>query len=73
MIERRPELEGRVIFVTGDLGERETAQFLEEAGVHILTKPIQINEVIELVDRVVSGTATDGQPDGASRNLETCL
>jgi two-component system NtrC family sensor kinase len=71
ILERRPELEGRVIFVTGDLGERETARFLAEAEVHLLTKPIEINQVIELVDQVVSGTVPADQPAGARRNRET--
>jgi CheY-like chemotaxis protein len=57
LLERRPELEGRVLFISGDVVDRETARFLADAGVPTLSKPIEIREVVRLVDEILARPA----------------
>jgi len=54
ILARRPELEGRVIFITGDLGDTETARFLADTDVQTLTKPLEIREVVRVVDAALA-------------------
>lgn len=45
LISRRPEMKSRVLFITGDLIDRETTRFLRETGARALAKPLQIEEI----------------------------
>jgi CheY-like chemotaxis protein len=54
ILARRPELEGRVIFITGDLGDTETARFLSDTDAQTLTKPLEIREVVRVVDAALA-------------------
>ena len=54
ILARRPELEGRVIFITGDLGDTETSRFLADTDVQTLTKPLEIREVVRVVDAALA-------------------
>jgi CheY-like chemotaxis protein len=54
LLERRPELDGRVIFITGELADRETARFLAQSKAHTITKPIEITEIVRIVDETLA-------------------
>jgi CheY-like chemotaxis protein len=54
LLERRPEMESRVIFVTGDMVDRETARFLEDSRARTLRKPIQVTELVQVVDEMLA-------------------
>jgi len=43
----------RVIFLTGDLMNPETRDFLRRTGVPIVTKPFQTSDLIETIDKVL--------------------
>jgi PAS domain S-box-containing protein len=58
LLERRPELEGSVIFITGDIVDRDTARFLADAGVPMLCKPIEIPKMVKLVDEMLAHPAS---------------
>ena len=49
--ERSPALAKRVIFVTGDLGNKETASFIKASGNLCLEKPFTLNQIKELMER----------------------
>jgi two-component system NtrC family sensor kinase len=49
IIDLRPEMKGRVIFVTGDLIDPEILEFLGEINAKTLAKPLDINDVTRAV------------------------
>jgi signal transduction histidine kinase len=57
LLQRWPELAGRVIFITGDLADGETTRFLAEANAQTLTKPIHITEMVRVVDETLARPA----------------
>jgi CheY-like chemotaxis protein len=54
---RMPALARRVVFVTGDLMDREKREWLESTGCLVLTKPFDVNDVRRAVQRVLEVTA----------------
>ena len=52
-----PELQRRIIFVTGDVLDAEKQRFLESTGVPVLTKPFDLSEVRRVVRRRLVDTA----------------
>ena len=52
IIEMRPEMKGRVIFVTGDLMNRELASVLAETGALTIPKPLEIHRVVTALEQV---------------------
>jgi PAS domain S-box-containing protein len=57
IIEVRPEMKGKVIFVTGDLIDREILEFLAEINAKTLAKPLDINEVTRAVSDTLEENA----------------
>lgn len=55
LVRRFPTLRQRVIFITGDILDREKQQFLESAEAPCLTKPFELREVRQLVRRILVG------------------
>ena len=51
---RRPELAGKIIFTTGDTVGRATREFLRRTGRPYLTKPFQIADLQDVVDRTLA-------------------
>jgi len=51
---RRPELAGRVIFVTGALQGAEAGRFMRPVDNHVLLKPFEPAEVVRAVRAVMS-------------------
>jgi two-component system NtrC family sensor kinase len=45
----RPELEGRVVFMTGDLIDRDTVDFLNEIHAPTLAKPLDLARIEEVI------------------------
>jgi len=54
MIEDYPEIMGRVIITTGDLGSEEARHFIELTGSPSLFKPFTIKELKEVVERTLA-------------------
>jgi two-component system, NtrC family, sensor kinase len=54
----RPEVENRIIFLTGDLMNEETHQFLTESGAPYLRKPFHLSKVEAAIGKILKGTAT---------------
>ena len=50
--ERRPALVRRVAFMTGDTMSEETQHFLEETGRPVVSKPLSIARVREVLDEI---------------------
>jgi len=53
----RPEMKGRIVFMSGDLIDEETARFLEETGAPAVAKPVEIAELLDTVSRTLERSA----------------
>ena len=51
----RPELVSRVIFITGDIVNEETAATLLRTGAPCVEKPFRVQQLIGVVERVFGG------------------
>ena len=53
LVELRPEMEGRIIFATGNLIDDETRVFISSVKARALTKPLGLAQVIQAVDETL--------------------
>ena len=51
----RPELVSRVIFITGDIVNEETAATLRRTGAPYVEKPFRVQQLIGVVEKVFGG------------------
>lgn len=51
----RPELASRVIFITGDIVNEETAAALRRTGAPCVEKPFRVQQLLEVVQKVFGG------------------
>jgi len=49
----RPEVAGRIIFITGDTVSRETQDFLRDTGNYCLKKPFELKGLREVISRLI--------------------
>lgn len=54
LLAARPELEGSVVFVTGDLIDNEIVRFLAEVNARAIAKPLEISQVIQAVQETLA-------------------
>jgi signal transduction histidine kinase/CheY-like chemotaxis protein len=63
IVASRPDLEQKVVFITGDLINTRTVEFLAEIGAPTVPKPLEIGKVTELVEKLLHPSA--GSAGGA--------
>lgn len=61
--EFRPELADRFIFVTGGIFDPEVARYLAQTGVTILTKPVEIPDLLQTIQEKL-GPSDPGPKEG---------
>jgi two-component system, OmpR family, response regulator len=49
----RPELAGRMLFITGDIVNEETTQILDRTRVPCIEKPFRVQELLAIVKQVM--------------------
>jgi len=49
----RPDLAGRIVFITGDIANEETVATLRETGAPCVEKPFRVQQFIEVVSRTL--------------------
>ena len=54
--QHRPDLAGRVVFITGDIANEETVATLRETGAPCVEKPFRVQQFIDVVSKTM-GTA----------------
>ncbi|HZR30509.1 MAG TPA: response regulator [Terriglobales bacterium] len=54
----RPELAARVVFITGDIANEETAATLKKTGAPCIEKPFRVQQLIAVVEKTI-GKAHD--------------
>ncbi|MCT2401176.1 PAS-domain containing protein [Novosphingobium mangrovi (ex Huang et al. 2023)] len=52
LLAQRPELAGRIGFITGDSLSARVRDFLEDGKQHFIEKPVVIEELLDLVERI---------------------
>lgn len=52
----RPELASRMLFITGDTVNEETATALERTGVPFIEKPFRIQQLLEAIENAMGGS-----------------
>ncbi len=57
VLSQQPELEGRVVFMTGDLIDRDTMSFLAEVHAPTIAKPMDIEQLSDIVRRTLAAGA----------------
>jgi CheY-like chemotaxis protein len=57
LIRQRPVFSRRVVFVTGDLMDKQKRDWLESTGCLTLAKPFDVNDVRRAVHRVIGTVA----------------
>lgn len=53
ILQHRPELASRVIFITGDIVNEETAATLRRTGAACVEKPFRVQQLIEVVRSIL--------------------
>ncbi len=50
---QRPELAGRMVFITGNVVADDTRDFLETTGAPVIRKPFRLEELHDVIDRML--------------------
>lgn len=53
IVRHRPELASRLVFITGDIANEETAATLERTGVPCVEKPFRVQQFISVVEQTM--------------------
>jgi DNA-binding NtrC family response regulator len=53
VVQNRPELASRIIFITGDIANEETVATLRETGVPCVEKPFRVQQFISVVEKTM--------------------
>lgn len=51
--EHRPELAGRIVFITGDIANEETVATLRRTGAPCVEKPFRVHQFISVVEKTM--------------------
>ncbi len=53
IMKNRPELAGRIVFITGDLANEETVATLQKTGAPCVEKPFRVSQFIAVVEKII--------------------
>ena len=53
IVQNRPQLASRLVFITGDIANEETAATLEKTGVPCVEKPFRVQQFISVVQQTM--------------------
>jgi DNA-binding NtrC family response regulator len=53
VVQHRPELASRMVFITGDIANEETVATLRETGVPCVEKPFRVQQFISVVEKTM--------------------
>src|ERR1700676_3264943 len=53
VVRHRPELAGRIVFITGDIANEETVATLRETGAPCVEKPFRVQQFISVVEKTI--------------------
>ena len=53
ILERRPELASRLVFITGDIANDDTAETLRRTGAPCVEKPFRVQQFISVIEKTM--------------------
>ena len=53
VVQHRPELTDRIVFITGDIANEETVATLRETGAPCVEKPFRVQQFISVVEKTM--------------------
>ena len=53
VVRNRPELTSRIVFITGDIANEDTASTLRETGAPCVEKPFRVRQFIDVVEKTM--------------------
>jgi DNA-binding NtrC family response regulator len=53
VVQHRPELAARIVFITGDIANEETVATLRETGAPCVEKPFRVQQFISVVEKTM--------------------
>ena len=53
IVQHRPELASRVVFITGDIANEETVATLRQTGAPCVEKPFRVQQFISVVEKTM--------------------
>src|SRR5438876_8076700 len=53
VVQHRPELAERIVFITGDIANEETVATLRETGAPCVEKPFRVQQFISVVEKIM--------------------
>jgi DNA-binding NtrC family response regulator len=53
VVQHRPELSDRIVFITGDIANEETVATLRETGAPCVEKPFRVQQFISVVEKTI--------------------
>jgi DNA-binding NtrC family response regulator len=53
LLRHRPELVGRIVFITGDIANEETVATLRQTGAPCVEKPFRVQQFIAVVEQTI--------------------
>src|SRR5438270_7111900 len=53
IVEHRPELASRIVFITGDVANDETVATLRKTGAPCIEKPFRVQQFISVVEKIM--------------------
>ncbi len=56
LMQHRPELASRIIFITGDIANEETVETLRKTGAPCVEKPFRVQQFISVVEHTLGRT-----------------
>lgn len=56
LVQHRPELASRIVFITGDIANEETVETLRKTGAPCVEKPFRVQQFISVVESTLGKT-----------------
>jgi len=53
LLQHRPELAARIVFITGDIANEETVDTLQKTGAPCVEKPFRVQQFISVVEKIM--------------------
>lgn len=57
LVQHRPELASRIVFITGDIANEETVETLRKTGAPCVEKPFRVQQFINVVESTLGKTS----------------
>jgi DNA-binding NtrC family response regulator len=57
VVQHRPELTSRIVFITGDIANEETVTTLRRTGAPCVEKPFRVQQFLDVIEKTMGATS----------------